>query len=179
MIQNGVDFREIIPKVETLPQRFRNKGFFTARVGKIFHYMVPGQIGTDGYDDPPSWEVVINPIGIDKDVDGQVEMIDPGTPALGAILSWLSIESADHEHTDGKKGWKPSSCYKRSILKKPANFFSSASFIYQQMTTLYFFTHFMPLREHPEDTAQSWFGFPRCVNNLLIHSNFHHHVRSV
>ena len=102
MIQNGVDFREIIPKVETLPQRFRNKGFFTARVGKIFHYMVPGQIGTDGYDDPPSWEVVINPIGIDKDVDGQVEMIDPGTPALGAILSWLSIESADHEHTDGK-----------------------------------------------------------------------------
>ena len=46
VIQNGVDFREIIPKVETLPQRLRNKGFFTARVGKIFHYMVPGQIGT-------------------------------------------------------------------------------------------------------------------------------------
>ena len=70
MIQNGVDFREIIPKVETLPKRLRNKGFFTARVVKIFHYMVPGQIEADGYDDPPFWEVVINPTGIDKDVEG-------------------------------------------------------------------------------------------------------------
>ena len=41
----------------SLPQHFRNHGYHAARVGKIYHMRVPGDItaGVDGPDHPPSW----------------------------------------------------------------------------------------------------------------------------
>ena len=63
VLDNVRFFRKVHPDALTIPQVFKNAGVFTARVGKIFHYGVPGQIGTSGLDDPGSWMAFINPKG--------------------------------------------------------------------------------------------------------------------
>lgn len=104
VLNNQPYFRDNLPNVVTLPQTFRKAGYFAGRVGKLYHYGVPGQIGTSGLDDPPSWETVFNPKGIDRDVEDQIFTLQPnnqGPARFGGVVSWLSVESKDTEHTDG------------------------------------------------------------------------------
>ncbi|MCX7887380.1 MAG: sulfatase [Verrucomicrobiae bacterium] len=45
---NNTFLRETMPDVVTLPQHFKNHGYFTQSLGKVYHV---------GIDDPPSWSV--------------------------------------------------------------------------------------------------------------------------
>lgn len=93
-------FRDTLPNAITLPQLFRQSGGTAVRVGKIYHYDVPNGIGTDGLDDPPSWDRVINPKG--RDVTDAPLIVNP-TPEkpISAALSWLAADGTDAEQTDG------------------------------------------------------------------------------
>ena len=96
-------FRTGLPDVVTLSQFFGQHGYYYARVGKIYHYGNPGDIGTSGLDDPKSWQEFINPAGRDK-TTLETDIINH-TPkrGLGSAMSFLSDKGgADADHTDGK-----------------------------------------------------------------------------
>lgn len=103
-IQTGVTyhqqrFREYLPDVITIPQHFMAHGYTAARVGKLYHYDNPSDIGTDGHDDLPSWETRINPSGIDKKIEPDIITLQEGK--YGGTMSWLAGPGEDEDHTDG------------------------------------------------------------------------------
>ena len=80
-------FREEQPDAVTLSQQFMKAGHFAGRVGKIYHYNVPASIGTDGFDDPPSWQKTVNPYGRDKDAFNERQ--------AGGLLSMDNLIAGD------------------------------------------------------------------------------------
>ncbi|MBI3879387.1 MAG: sulfatase [Verrucomicrobia bacterium] len=111
--ENATQFRKNVPDAVSLPQSFQKAGYSVARVGKLYHYGVPTQIGTDGLDDHVSWEKVVNPRGRDIDDLNMIEVLTLADGKAttkkaaelkdtGGTLSWLAAEGADADQTDGK-----------------------------------------------------------------------------
>ncbi len=67
MFSRYVDKRSV-----NMGEFFRNNGYYTARVSKIYHMRVPGDIiaGTDGHDEPSSWSERFNSQGLEAHTPG-------------------------------------------------------------------------------------------------------------
>ncbi len=97
--RNNMDLRNSVPDVITLGQRFRQYGYQSVRIGKMFHYDNPSAIGTSGNDDIFSWDQTINPYGRDKIEEYKINSLTPRR--YGGTLSWLAADGKDEEQTDG------------------------------------------------------------------------------
>lgn len=97
----------------TWPQHFRNAGYHTTRVSKIYHMGVPGGIeqGGDGADDAASWTEKFNSPGPEWRAPGDGETLEgnaDGTkPVVGGnTFVVVEAEGDDLVHSDGKTAAK-------------------------------------------------------------------------
>ena len=101
--------RPAIGERATWPQHFKNAGYYTARVSKIYHMGVPGGIeeGSDGADDPTSWTERFNSPGPEWKAPGTGETLegnpDGKKPVVGGnTFVVVEAEGDDLVHSDGK-----------------------------------------------------------------------------
>ena len=99
MTKNNIFLRNTVPDVITIGQRFRQQGYQSVRIGKIFHYDNPSTIGTSGIDDIYTWDQTINPYGRDKLEEYKINTLSPRR--YGGTLSWMASGGVDEEQTDG------------------------------------------------------------------------------
>ncbi|MGC3967376.1 MAG: sulfatase [Pirellulales bacterium] len=120
-------FRQTIPAQHSLPQAFRLSGYFAGRIGKLYHYNVPKSIGTNGHDDPGSWEMEINPAGVDRlEEEPQIFSLTPGQ--YGGSLSWFASPKPDPFHTDAIMADDAAWVLKRCAERKDRPFFLAVGF---------------------------------------------------
>jgi uncharacterized sulfatase len=99
VLANGLPVRHKINDVVTLPQCFRQHGYFSARVGKIYHLNIPGDVGKPGPDDPPSWDYTFNPRGNEFPSDDDGEKVDPN-PKDGQSFRYNMLKGDGADQAD-------------------------------------------------------------------------------
>ena len=86
--------KEIGPDRLTWSQHFAKHGYHTARVGKIFHMGVPGDIesGSDGADDPDSWHERFNSKGPEWKAKGDGELLENNRDGTKPVKGGNTLE---------------------------------------------------------------------------------------
>ncbi|MGB2865684.1 MAG: sulfatase [Sedimentisphaerales bacterium] len=92
ILNNTTGFRSKLPDVVTLPQLFRKHGYFTARLGKVFH-------GRKNTDDPQAWDVTSDPKATPLGQEGQGRNLTGGRVKW---CRWLAAEGDDEDQPDGQ-----------------------------------------------------------------------------
>ena len=112
-VQGYTSPRAAIGARATWSQQFKNGGFYTARVSKIFHMGVPGGIeeGSHGADDELSWTERFNSKGPEWKAAGVGETLesnpDGKKPVQGGnTFVVVAAEGDDEVHSDGKTAAK-------------------------------------------------------------------------
>lgn len=94
--------RRKVSDLVTLPQFLRQKGYHAARVSKIYHMGVPGEIlaGTAHSDDKASWDVAVNIKALEQYTPGKKEDLSPAMKHQGIDFIRVEAEGEDHLHAD-------------------------------------------------------------------------------
>ncbi len=100
---------------KTWSQLFKEAGYFTARVSKIFHMGIPIDIerGSDGKDDPASWNEKYNSKALEWQTRGEAELVQGNSDGTierkgGNVMTIVKAEGDDLVHADGQAAEKAS-----------------------------------------------------------------------
>ena len=102
--------KEVGADKDSWAQHFKKNGYHSARISKVFHMGVPPDItkGSDGADDPESWNEAYNSKGPETKVTGLAEQLsnNPGglKKGTGSSQSFNVVEAEGDDliHSDGK-----------------------------------------------------------------------------
>lgn len=85
------------PDIVMLPQLFRQQGYFSARIGKVFHdELYDLKVNAD---DPLSWDMTVNPRGTPRHLEGEGKNLTGGRVGY---LNILASEGSDADQPDGE-----------------------------------------------------------------------------
>jgi iduronate 2-sulfatase len=87
VLGNNVDFRQFHAAAVTLPQLFKNNGWYSAREGKMFHMNVPGEVGSPKYQDEASWHHSVSPPGLEMKSQGEGGRLSAPGNSFG--MNWI------------------------------------------------------------------------------------------
>jgi uncharacterized sulfatase len=99
VLDNTTFFRRNLPDVVTLPRLFKQQGYFTASLGKIFHRGGTMEEVNEDWSDPASWSHVRFYQGTARGKQGE------GRNLTGGVLKWchwLAAEGDDEDQPDGQ-----------------------------------------------------------------------------
>lgn len=106
---------QVGPDRQSLPELFKENGYYTARVSKIYHMGVPTDIetGSDGTDDPASWTEKFNSKGPEWKAKGEAELVQNNSDGSierkgGNVMTIVKASGDDLAHSDGKTAEKAS-----------------------------------------------------------------------
>ena len=112
--------KEVGPGRKSWSQLFKDNGYFTARVGKIFHMGTLDLInGSNGTDDEASWTERYNSQDPLWNAEGEGELVQKNPyglepPKQGTnLMSIIKAEGTDSDYSDGKTADKISELLKR------------------------------------------------------------------
>lgn len=123
---------------------FREQGYFTARVSKIYHMGVPGGIeqGAPGGDEPDSWDYACNVMAPETLSPGKLELLSPKNLHYGGNFSRMILPDqyastqADYLAAsqaiailENRAGKIPEGGKNRQRIKKEAPFFLAVGFV--------------------------------------------------
>ncbi|MEM9400722.1 MAG: sulfatase, partial [Verrucomicrobiota bacterium] len=102
IISNLVPFRRLHPDMVTLPQLFRNNGYYTAGIGKIYHLSVdtPPDSKRVLFKDPASWDYFYDALGETSKLGKKGE----GRNLTEGRLSWAHWRAAEGDDVDQPDG---------------------------------------------------------------------------
>ena len=93
VLVNGVGTRAYLGDTTMLPELFRNNGYFTAQIGKIYHT-------GEGHEDPRSWDVEVREFGKRPPLEEILEYGKPTAPTPHTH-DWATLRSEDKLTPDG------------------------------------------------------------------------------
>ena len=104
---NNKDSKSVFndPSVVSMTEPFRKQGWFSARVSKVYHMGIPGDItkGIAGAaDHAESWDVAINIKDLEQNQSGKYEHLSPKMTGSGMAFKVVETKAGALELTDGK-----------------------------------------------------------------------------
>lgn len=170
---------QVGPDRKSMSELFKDNGYYTARVSKIYHMGVPIDIetGSNGQDDKASWTERFNSQGPEWKAEGSAELVQNNPDGSierkgGNVMTIVKADGDDLVHSDGKTAKKAI-----ELIRKHKNepFFLAVGLVRPHVPFVapapYFEAYPFEAVELPEKVQGDWDDIPKRGINYVTSKN--------